>query len=120
MNRRSFISTNAKMGLGLVAATNLHGSRALAQGQSEINISSEIGRNHGHALELNMAAVILLMREANEVGFAQIDITGRSRHQHTVDFNLEELNTLLLEGEIKTLSSLDAGHTHTVKVNLIV
>ncbi|MEM7647187.1 MAG: hypothetical protein AAF203_09775 [Pseudomonadota bacterium] len=114
MKRRHFF---AVMGAG-AAAASLPLSVLAAEGDKSIEIAGSIGRNHGHAVELNMVQVIELLRETKDGETTLLDIQGRSGHPHTFELDHESLIELLAVGVIQGESSFDAGHTHSVEIKL--
>jgi len=71
--------------------------------------TSTIGTNHGHVLVVS----------ADEVaaGAAKTyHIRGTSDHDHTVELTADEFAALQGNHAIMTVSSYDAGHTHTIMV----
>ena len=111
-SRRLALKKMTGMALGAAAVT-LIPKKSFA---ADLSVTSEIGRNHGHALALTVDEVILATRENGPVSF---DIQGRSGHPHEVTLSREQLLDLIVDGQLSVQSSRDAGHTHAVTIKLI-
>jgi|GEM_PF-2740427 len=122
MNRRGFLANGAKVAVGAAVVNQFSLEPAHAAAGEQVLIESEIGRNHGHSLQLDTADVVKMLRKAElENDPAQtVSIQGESGHPHAISLNQSSLMTLLL-GEVLNLeSSVDAGHSHSVAVSMNV
>lgn len=114
MNRRNFINTLMATSAGLVFFSQV------AQGQMAPNpteplpvepalVRLEISNNHGHHGVVAYEAVII----GNSIS---IDIQGESRHPHTLILTEDELMVLRQKLTVDVNSSVDAGHSHLVRI----
>jgi hypothetical protein len=122
MNRRNFFKTSSQVAVGAVVASKFNIQNAFAAEGEAVLIESEISRNHGHILKLDVADVIKLLRKnqsSNDVlGIEVISIQGESGHPHDISLSVEHLMGLLLGEELSLESSLVAGHAHTVLITM--
>lgn len=123
MTRKEFLRTASIASLGMVAAPLV--SRAMNTNAESLGLGAfagtletiiEIGNNHGHALVLDVEAIVVALRVSNTDGFVNFDIQGESRHPHTLKLTQLELIKLLAEGRIEKESSEDFGHSHLVTI----
>ncbi len=120
LNRRGFLRGTTKLALaGAVTAKIMKPSKAFAEGESGLEIESEISFNHGHELELTVPDLIARLRqtqvsEANTV----ISIQGQS-HPHDIELSSDEMIALIL-GEEVTKASIGGSHSHDVIIKLNV
>ncbi len=71
--------------------------------------NSTIGDNHGHVLVVSAQDVVA----GAEITY---HIQGTSDHDHTVTLSADEFASLQQDRAIMTVSSNDAGHSHTIMV----
>lgn len=81
-------------------------------------LTHKIGRNHGHALELSLTDLILVLREVDLNGPVDLDIQGESNHPHALLFDRNVIEEILIQGQTVIISSDVAGHTHAVLIEL--
>jgi len=122
MNRRGFLGAGAKVVVGAAVVSQMSAKSAFAAEGEKVLIESDISFNHGHTLSLDVADVVQMLRRAEaESGEAQIvSIQGQSGHPHDIALTQTDLMTLFLGGELTLESTLVAGHTHNVVVNMKV
>lgn len=120
MNRRDLIKkTGLNVAIGAVALKAIPSFAQSASCSSSLVFSSEIGRNHGHAVaSIKEDELILKAREVDGDQTVSIDIQGSSRHPHAIALTKENIVSLLLDGEIELTSTVDAGHSHSVTLTL--
>lgn len=81
-------------------------------------VTTDIGTNHGHGFNLDMADIVKLLRELQpEEKTTTIDIQGSSGHAHDVSLSFDNLMTLLLQGVV-VKESQGGNHTHEVFIGL--
>lgn len=141
LNRRQMLQKGIiSSGLIILGAKSALAQVADPENSVEAKVNVVIGRNHGHAFDLNLALALQLLREtaprlsdAPEVPPATpekppqlistpaiIDIQGLSGHPHTLELQHQELLDLFVKGAIRKASSTDAGHAHLVEINLVI
>lgn len=119
MDRRKFLTRTTQAAAAGIAMAHLNRANA-AEGES-VSVSSDIGSNHGHELNMDVPDVINLLRDLQpQPGETTIDIQGASGHPHTITVNFDQLLDLLLKGELSLESSVDRGHSHGVSISLAV
>ncbi len=115
MKRRELIK---KASLGAtVAALSFKVIPSMAQqcSEGELALTGEIEANHGHAVEeLNDATLIQKSRTMKDDDTLEIDITGNSRHPHTLSLSKSDIMQLLVDKELTVISSTDSRHSHSV------
>lgn len=107
--------------LGLSAVSMLPSvSFANEQQHGNLTVQSEITRNHGHALEMSLEDLIVLLRQLNDENTSEVavDIQGDSGHPHTIFMTQELVMQVLLGDTVEVESSVDAGHAHFVTIVL--
>ncbi len=124
MNRRSLLMTIGTGTAALLAAKTVFAQEVPSTQESEeiqnkLSVATEIGANHGHGLDLTVEAVILALQMARVNGPVKMDIQGKSGHPHTINLSFDDLVNLLSLGGLETMSSVDAKHSHQVKVSLV-
>ena len=122
MNRRGFLANGARVAVGAAVVSQFSLEPAFAASGEQVLIESEIGRNHGHGLNLDTADVVKMLRKAELENDPEqtVSIQGESGHPHVISLNQSSLMMLLL-GEVLNLeSSVDAGHSHSVLVSMNV
>jgi len=122
MNRRGFLTNGAKVAVGATVVSQFKVESALAASGEQILVESEIGRNHGHSLDLDAADVIKMLRavEVSDNQIQTVSIQGASGHPHAITLNQDALMGLLLGEQLNLESSVDAGHSHSVLVSMSV
>lgn len=122
MKRREFFNKAAVSSLGLGAAALILPKTAVASltngNEEEPIVLHEISRNHGHVLALELTDLLVLFRRLNEEKTISIDITGRSRHAHSIELSFENTLNILLGETVQIVSSKDSGHSHAVSISL--
>jgi hypothetical protein len=117
MNRRIFLNTLAATSAGLVFFSQVTRAQMAPSPTDPIPVEPskpalvrlEILNNHGHEGAITYEAVI--------VGQAiSIDIQGDSRHPHTLILTEEELTVLRQKLTVDVISTVDAGHSHMVRI----
>ncbi len=116
MNRRRFFQATGATALAL--SLPLHAQAMEADKQ--VMIDAAISSNHGHVLTLSIADVVELLSKTKQGQIQEVSIQGQSGHPHNVSFNQEMLLALLIDQELEMESSVDAGHSHGVLINLEV
>ncbi|MBP9707474.1 MAG: hypothetical protein KBD78_07485 [Oligoflexales bacterium] len=137
MNRRNFLHSLGQSSLAVsalsavsavalaqeVPSTNTDVSQTTATVPS-VEITTEIDKNHGHELILTMTQYVALIRQTiDATGLLMpvvVDIQGLSGHAHALNFSQEDLVKILVDGEIELTSTLGAGHSHSVKISMLV
>lgn len=114
MQRRLFLKTAAGA-VALGATANLAHAGDSVDG---LIVTNEITNNHGHEVNLNLSDLVLLLREADQHGIAQVDIQGLSGHPHTIELDKMTIETILVDGSEVITSSEDFGHAHEVTIHL--
>lgn len=90
-----------------------------------------IDRNHGHDLQISLHEYLQLLQKVHQENTqtennnpvnatTPLQIQGTSRHPHTLQLTEFDLISLLTTGSLTTISSEDAGHTHSVQLSLIL
>ncbi len=74
-----------------------------------VKVNVEILNNHGHAAVIPYEAVII----GNKL---TIDIKGTSSHPHTILLSEQDLTILRQKLVVDVKSSVDAGHSHDVRI----
>lgn len=122
MNRRGFLRNGAKVAVGAAVVSQLKVKSAFAAAGEQVNVTSEIGRNHGHSLDLDVADVVKLVRKTETSdGVAEVlSIQGASGHPHSISLTQTDLMSLLVGEDLMLSSSVDAGHAHSVLVRMTV
>lgn len=116
MNRRRFFQATGATAFAMSLPITLQA----AEGEKQVLIDSQIGFNHGHALNLSIAQVVELFAQTNGGKTQDINIQGESGHPHTVTVDQEMLIALLADGSLEGQSSQDAGHAHPVMITISV
>lgn len=116
MNRRKFFG--AMGSAAIVAAVPMH--LQAAECSEELPVNGAISNNHGHAVDLDIKQVLQLLRQTNDGCPVEVDIQGDSGHPHSIQLSHQNLNQLLVQGEVEEVSSNVAGHTHKVLITLSV
>lgn len=124
LTRRDALKTGiAAAGLALVLPRLSFAEEPVPPGDGQkqaLELSSEIGRNHGHVLALTPAGAVALLRSTFRAAPAVLDIQGSSGHPHSLELGHEELLSLFVSGELVKDSTKVGGHTHPVTVRLLV
>jgi hypothetical protein len=148
LNRRQMLQSGLiSSGLLILGAKSALAQVADPEAPAEAKIMVVIGRNHGHALDLNLVQALQLLRETaprlpsvpeplpvadpsqppvpvkppQPISTpALIDIQGSSGHPHSLELQHQELIDLFVKGTIRKASSTDAGHAHMVEINLTI
>ncbi len=123
MKRKEFLRNAAIAGAGLFAAPLLsraaEGNSVLSEKNSQFQTTISIASNHGHILELDLDGIVTALQSSRANGSITIDIQGESRHPHLLQLTQLELIQLLSDGLLEKDSSVDRGHSHTVRLELI-
>ena len=118
MKRRTFFSSVATVGSAALI-TQLPNVAFAADGES-VTINEEITFNHGHAVSLDIADIVRLLKETKANGPVIMDIQGKSGHAHSIEFSHQNLVDLLSTDSITVDSSKDAGHNHGVTLSVLI
>lgn len=123
MDRRNFLATQSASAV-TIGALGLLSSRVLAQEvpecPKEASFTSEIARNHGHELVLSISAVLRALQQSQVTPVATFDIQGTSGHPHSIGLSGAQIVELLSKGSLALDSSVGAGHTHQVAIQLVL
>ncbi len=117
-SRRQFMKW-AGVGLGAMTLTHLKAGAQVQPTPDPVEpvcptpgLLAEIDRNHGHALDVDLANLKLN-------GPKVYSIKGASGHDHLLDLNPAALLTLFLKGVVEVESQVGAGHVHLVRIELV-
>ena len=119
MKRRKFFAVMGAAGAAGVVATGALPALA-APGDKSFEIANQIGRNHGHALDIDEIQVIEMLRATQGGEMVDLDIQGRSSHPHTLTLSHQNLLDLVVLGEIAVQSRVDGGHAHNVQLTMSI
>lgn len=119
MNRRNLLMTLGAGTAALVATRTAFAQQVPGANDRVLAVVTAIGSNHGHALDLTVEAVVLALQQARVDGSVKIDIQGKSGHPHTINLSFDDLVNLLSLGVLEVVSSIDAKHSHAVKISLV-
>jgi hypothetical protein len=86
----------------------------------EVQLTSVIGTNHGHALVLSAVDALKLLRQTRANGPVTLDIKGQSGHPHALVLTHDDILALFDLGQIAKESTKVANHTHLVTIHLDV
>jgi len=118
MERRKLLQSGAMGALALISLKAQSMTKDMLP-SAELKLSVAISRNHGHDFTtLSIDELIKLARKIDASGSATLSIQGRSRHPHNIEMDSGSIMDLILGKEVKIESTLDAGHTHLVTLNL--
>lgn len=108
MNRREFLLGVGLLGVGSLALSSRSLRAAtLCDGDANVPLEAQIGRNHGHRLLVSRQDVLDGLDKS-------YDIQGASGHGHIVIVTQELFAELRSQGTVQMVSSDVAGHTHVV------
>ena len=114
MKRRIFFKT-----MGATAALAALPLTLKADDQAmDPSISTDIGNNHGHELQLSLIDALVLLKETRGGNTVEIDIQGQSGHPHSVQVDEPTMVTLLAQEAVSLTSSKVSGHSHPVSLLL--
>lgn len=116
MNRRNFLNTLAATTAGLTFLSHAAQAQSVPTPTDPVIeplkpalVHIEILNNHGHSGVLSYESVII----GNTV---TLDIQGTSRHPHNLILTEDELSLLRQKLVVDVKSSVDAGHSHMVRI----
>ncbi len=117
--RRNF-TRHLFMGLAaapiMAPAVKVFAQEVIEEGD-EVPVSGiEIRNPHGHILELAISDLLKLSLGTEET--LSFSIQGKSRHPHTLTLTKENLIELSEKSEIVVETTIDRGHSHSIKITL--
>jgi hypothetical protein len=117
MKRRDLLAS------GLAAAGFAALVPAIANAQDaapklELVVTTAIGTNHGHVLELSAADAVRLLR-ATQAGPLSLDIRGQSTHGHALVFAHQTLLQLFVHGQVEMVATGSHDHDVTIKLDVV-
>jgi hypothetical protein len=120
MKRRGFFKVTGATALALGVPAIVNAQDAPEMPNDEAQVLTEISANHGHDLMLNLVDVVQMFPQTAQGESLTLDIQGLSGHPHTIDLNQEQLINFLNSGELVVTSSVDFGHAHDVRLQLVI
>ncbi len=118
MNRRQLIQTGALFGATMALPKLARAQSAEPVAGRQIELSTVIGSNHRHALELTAADALQMMRDTQGGERQSVNIQGQSSHPHTISLSHEEILQLFIAGQLTLTSTEDFGHAHELQLTL--
>lgn len=119
MNRRELLKTTGIAALGILSLPALAKAQNRIEDDSELMVAVSISFNHGHELKLNSDDLVKILNQAQNEGPVSLDIQGKSGHPHTIELNETLLMDLISGKAIEVQSSVDAGHSHKVRLEIL-
>jgi len=86
--------------------------------EPKLEVSSEIGTNHGHEFKMTAVEALQHLRATLSGNPAQFDIRGVSNHGHPLTLTHAEMLELFLSGQVEAVAA--GSHTHAVLIKLDV
>lgn len=123
MNRRAVLKMAGAAGLVAILPKTAFGEELppgdnLPPADPRLEVTAEIGNNHGHDLTLTAVQVLQNLRMTKDGVAMTLDIQGGSRHPHAIEMVHADWINLLVEGAVTKDSTLVANHTHPVTIRL--
>ena len=75
-------------------------------------LTSTISQNHGHAF-------VMTLENLKKNGAMSYNIKGTAMHPHNIDVTAQVLAALFAKGVVDIESTNVAGHTHTVRLQIV-
>ncbi len=108
VNRRDFLKLTSLAAAGTLVALTVKSQPAAAASKLDISISS----NHGHVLVANAKSLF-------SNGPKTYSIKGSASHDHALTITQEILDTLQSTQVVDVDTESGAGHSHTVRLQII-
>ena len=124
MNRRNLLKLSSVAGLAFIlpriglADVSIPNSE-ISQPE-ELNYTTDIQNNHGHALVLGFKAATRIFRRLKQDESAFFDIEGDAGHTHSIELTRIEIESIIWGAVVSKKTTIGAGHNHPFTVRLEV